>query len=85
MAALKGRVLMNTQKASATLTVTEVRDILKIGSNSVYSLIHSKAFPVIKIGHSYRVPSKPFYVWLNGRDTEVALPEGVDGNSSAAI
>jgi excisionase family DNA binding protein len=49
----------------ATLTIKEIRDILKIGSNSAYNLIHSKAFPVIKIGHSYRIPQKSFYAWLN--------------------
>ena len=39
-----------------TLTVKEVQEILKIGTNSAYNLIHSKAFPVIKIGQSYRIP-----------------------------
>ncbi len=33
-----------------TLTVKEVQQILKIGTNSAYNLIHSKKFPVIKIG-----------------------------------
>jgi excisionase family DNA binding protein len=48
-----------------TLTIKEIREILKIGSNSAYNLIHSKAFPVIRIGHSYRIPKDPFYAWLN--------------------
>ena len=33
-----------------TLTVKEVQEILKIGTNSAYNLIHSKAFPAIQIG-----------------------------------
>lgn len=40
-----------------TLTVKEMQRILKIGANSAYTLIHSKAFPVIKIGQTYRNPS----------------------------
>ena len=47
-----------------TLTVRELREILRIGTNSAYTLIHSKAFPVIKIGQTYRIPAAPFYAWL---------------------
>lgn len=47
-----------------TLTVKEVQEILKIGTNSAYNLIHSKAFPVIKIGQSYRIPRAAFYAWM---------------------
>lgn len=47
-----------------TLTVKEMQQILKIGTNSAYNLIHSKAFPVIKIGQSYRIPKTPFYAWM---------------------
>ena len=47
-----------------TLTVKELPQILKIGANSAYTLIHSKAFPVIKIGQTYRIPAEPFYAWL---------------------
>lgn len=46
------------------LTVKEVQNILKIGTNTAYNLIHSKAFPVIKIGQSYRIPAESFYAWL---------------------
>jgi excisionase family DNA binding protein len=56
---------MNEQKAPATLTVKEVQTILKLGTNSAYNLIHSKAFPVKKVGHSYRIPSEPFFKWLD--------------------
>lgn len=63
---------MNEQKAMATLTVKEVQTILQIGSNSAYNLIHSKAFPVRKVGHSYRIPSAPFYRWLDGQPAGLA-------------
>lgn len=46
------------------LTVKDVQKILKIGTNAAYNLIHSKAFPVIKIGQTYRIPAASFYAWL---------------------
>jgi excisionase family DNA binding protein len=49
------------------LTVKELRDILGIGANSAYVLLHSKAFPVIRIGRSYRIPREPFNEWMTGR------------------
>ena len=52
-------------QAMETITIQEMRSILKIGTNSAYNLIHSKEFPVIRIGHSYRIPKEPFYAWLN--------------------
>ena len=56
--------LMCEQMQGSTLTVKELQEILKIGTNTAYTLIHSKAFPVIKIGQTYRIPSGPFYTWL---------------------
>ena len=47
------------------LTLKEIQDILHIGTNSAYALIHSNSFPVIRIGRSYRIPAEPFYDWLN--------------------
>ena len=48
-----------------TLTIKEMQDILQIGTSSAYSLLHSHAFPVIRIGRAYRIPAAPFYDWLN--------------------
>lgn len=53
-----------SEKPQETLTVKEVQQILKIGTNSAYNLIHSKAFPVIQIGQTYRIPKAPFYAWM---------------------
>lgn len=57
------RIIM-CEATQDTLTVKEVQEILKIGTNSAYNLIHSKAFPVIKIGQSYRIPRTSFYAWM---------------------
>ena len=53
-----------SEKGQEILTVEEMRQILKIGTNSAYNLIHSGAFPVIRIGQTYRIPAGPFYAWL---------------------
>ena len=51
------------------LTVKEISEMLRIGSNGAYGLIHSKSFPVVRIGHTYRIPKDPFYAWI-GIDSE---------------
>ena len=48
-----------------TMTVKEIGAILRIGTNSAYNLIHTKSFPVLRVGNSYRIPVEPFYRWLN--------------------
>ena len=53
-----------SEKGQEILTVEEMRQILKIGTNSAYNLIHSGAFPVIRIGQTYRIPAGPFYTWM---------------------
>lgn len=60
---------MNRTTAPAVLTVKEIRGILQIGGNSAYNLIHSKSFPVRKVGHTYRIPAEPFYRWLEGQSS----------------
>lgn len=59
---------MCEQTQDSILTVKELQEILKIGTNAAYTLIHSKAFPVIKIGQTYRIPAAPFYAWLENPD-----------------
>lgn len=56
---------MQEQILQETLTVKEIKAILKIGTNSAYNLIHSKVFPSVRVGHSYRIPKDTFYEWLN--------------------
>lgn len=48
-----------------TLTVKELQAFLKIGTNAAYNLIHSNGFPVIRIGQTYRIPTKAFQEWLH--------------------
>lgn len=54
-----------SEQVQDILTVKDIQRILKIGTNTAYNLIHSKSFPVIKIGQSYRIPKESFYAWLD--------------------
>jgi excisionase family DNA binding protein len=45
-------------------TVTDIRDILTIGTNKAYNLIKSDGFPSIKIGRKYLVPKDEFEKWV---------------------
>ena len=66
--------IMQTASKTAlpkALTLKEMQDILQIGANSAYSLLHSHAFPVIRIGRSYRIPAEPFYDWLNNSNAVI--------------
>jgi excisionase family DNA binding protein len=70
---------MSANQTPDTLTVSEIREILRIGTNSTYNLIHSKAFPVKRIGNMYRIPREPFYRWMGTQPPELA--ELLAGNS----
>ena len=46
-------------------TVDELMKILGVGRKAVYSLIHQKAFPSIRINSvGYRIPKDSFHAWL---------------------
>ena len=47
-------------------TVDELMDILCVGRKAIYSLIHKKAFPALRIGSvGYRIPKASFHAWMN--------------------
>ena len=54
---------------SMTLSVKDVKRLLNIGTAAAYNLIHSKSFPVIRIGNSFRIPKEPFFEWLKSSHT----------------
>ena len=46
-------------------TVDELMEILGVGRKTIYSLIHRKAFPAIRIcSVGYRIPKESFHAWL---------------------
>lgn len=65
MSEQKAALAATSEQIPETLTVKEVQQILRLGRNAVYNLIHSNSFPVIRIGNLLRIPKKPFYEWLS--------------------
>lgn len=49
---------------SRIYTVKDIQSILKISKNTAYTLIQSGAFPVLRIGRTYRIPAEGFDAWL---------------------
>ena len=49
------------------LTVSEIKDYLKISQSMAYELTHDKSFPVCRVGGSIRVPRDAFFAWVDQR------------------
>ncbi len=45
-------------------SVSEMAEVLGIGRDKAYNLIHREDFPAIKIGTSYIVPAANLNLWL---------------------
>lgn len=50
---------------SRLLTVKDLQKVLPIGRDKAYALMHSRAFPAIKIGGRYYVSEKALNEWLD--------------------
>ena len=50
---------------SSVYTVKDTQNILGISRNSAYTLVNSKAFPIVHIGTAIRIPQAKFDEWLN--------------------
>lgn len=48
-----------------TYSIPEMAQVLGIGTNKAYDLIHINGFPVIKFGNCYRIPKEALQKWLN--------------------
>ena len=45
-------------------TMTDIKDILHLGQNNAYKLIHTKGFPSITIGKKILIPKDEFEKWV---------------------
>jgi len=45
-------------------TVKELAEVLKIGRDKAYALMHNRSFPSIKIGNRYIVTDQALSEWL---------------------
>ena len=52
------------------LTVTEVADLLRVSSMTVYRLIKSGEIPAVRVGKSFRLREDDIDAWLAKRYTE---------------
>lgn len=56
-------------RESEVLTAREVQEILKVGNKTVYRLFEGNCpFRYVKIPGGYRVHTKSFFEWLDGKD-----------------
>lgn len=69
MEMMQSQMAMNstsTTQEKGCYTVDELMDILCVGRKAIYSLIHKKAFPALRIGSvGYRIPNASFHAWMN--------------------
>jgi excisionase family DNA binding protein len=56
--------VQDVEALPAVLTMRQVQNILGICRPKVYDLAHTKGFPVVKLGRSFRVPRDSFVRWL---------------------
>ena len=47
------------------LTVSDLRELLHMGRDRCYALMHNPAFPSMRIGNRYFVQSKALLKWLD--------------------
>lgn len=55
------------------LTVKELQSLLRIGRDTAYALMHSRAFPSIKIGGRYYVARDALDRWLTQNEYRTFL------------
>ena len=62
-------MMNNTVLTGEYLTVSEVKNYLKISQSAAYGLTHSKGFPVCRLGGTIRIPRAAFLAWLEQKSS----------------
>ena len=58
---------MQNKREQETLFVNDLIEILQISRNSAYEPVkNNPPFRVLSIGRTLRIPSRPFFAWLDG-------------------
>ncbi|MFK3936492.1 helix-turn-helix transcriptional regulator [Alkalihalobacillus sp. NPDC078783] len=60
--------MINIQIQKELLTVTDIQDITGLGRDTVYQLMHSGEFTVLRFGRSFKALRKEFYDWLYNKN-----------------
>lgn len=57
---------------SLTLSVPEAAQLLGVGKNALYQMIHDGVVPHLKFGRNIRIPRRALEEWLNTRASAVS-------------
>lgn len=58
---------MTIEELPEVLEVADIKAFLGISKSAAYELVNSKAFHVVKIGRTYKIPKKAFTAWFEGQ------------------
>lgn len=61
----------------AALTVTEVAEILRVSTKTVYKLIKEKSLPAVKVGRENRIAKSQLIDYLRQRERSVRTQRSV--------
>ena len=72
---IKMKKSIEEYKKQATLTVEEVADILRVSRSKAYEIVKQGYFPFKKINHTIRIPTEPFFEWLNSYSSDEMITD----------
>lgn len=59
------RGITNDNELPITLTVDQVGEVLGISRCTAYELVHSKGFPVLRVGRRIIISRAALFKWMN--------------------
>lgn len=59
-----GKKYNNIEDLPLGLTVDDIGEVLGLGKNRTYDLVHSKGFPCIQVGRRLIIPKLAFVRWM---------------------
>lgn len=64
---MRAIAVKRTEELPLVLTPMDIAAILGVSRNTSYEVLHSKDFPVFKVGKQYRVPRDKFLLWMEAQ------------------
>ena len=55
-----------------TLSVEQAAQLLGVGRNQIYNMIHEGAFPHVRFGRKIRIPVASLEAWLTSQSARVS-------------
>ena len=66
--------IVRTEDLPLMLTMQDVQAITGLSRDTVYTLMHRKGFPKVKLGRIYRIPREAFFAWMEREATRGESP-----------